>query len=260
MHIIYFSIFGLLIGSFLNVVIWRVPLKMSVSQPSRSFCPKCETQLLWWENIPVISWLILKAKCRTCQAPISGRYPFVEILSGMLAAFCGLKFGVTPTGILLYFFSATLLAITFIDFDHKIIPNVISFPGMTFGLFLGCFNQYTTFFESPLTNGACDSLLGLIAGGGFFWLVSELYYLLKGAVGLGGGDIKLTAMIGAILGVESIIPTIFAASLIGAPYGVAVILIKGSGRNTEIPFGPFLALGALIFIFFDLPLLRILPK
>ena len=255
-----FALFGLLIGSFLNVAIWRVPLKLSVLSPSRSFCPKCENQLTWWENIPVVSWILLKARCSNCKEKISGRYPFVELLSALFAAFTAIKFGATPTAILIYLFCATMIVISFIDYDHKIIPNIISFPGMAFGLFLGCFTEYTEIFNWPITDGAMDSLLGFLAGGGFFWLIAEAYYLIKGVVGLGGGDIKLTAMIGAILGINSIVPTIFAASIVGAVFGIISMVISGRGRKTEIPFGPFLAAGALLFIFYDFEIFRIFPR
>ncbi len=246
-----FTLFGLLVGSFLNVAIWRVPLKKSVMSPKRSFCPKCETQLLWWENIPVISWLMLRAKCRTCKEPISGRYPFVELLSAIAAALAAIKFGATPTAVLIYFFTATMIVISFIDLDHMIIPNVISFPGMAFGLFLGCLTQYVDWFSWPVTSGALDSLIGFLAGGGFFWIIGEIYYRMSGVVGLGGGDVKLTAMIGAILGWESLISTIFAGCFLGAIVGIAMMMINKSGRKTEIPFGPWLAAGSLIYIFCD---------
>jgi len=246
-----FSLFGLLIGSFLNVVIWRVPLKKSVVSPSRSFCPKCETQLSWLENIPVVSWVVLGAKCKTCKAPISGRYPFVELLSAIAAGMCAIKFGATPTAVLVYAFTATMIVISFIDLDHMIIPNVISFPGMIFGLFLGCLTQYVDWFSWPVTPGAMESLIGFLAGGGFFWIIGEVYYRMSGVVGLGGGDVKLTAMIGAILGWESLLSTIFGGCLLGAIVGTAMMLIHKSGRKTEIPFGPWLAAGSLIYIFLD---------
>lgn len=250
-------IFGLIIGSFLNVAIHRVPRKMSVSHPARSICPNCERQLTCWENIPVLSWILLFGKCKGCKAPISGRYPLVEILSGIAAAACYIRFGLNPTGILLYIFTVTLIVTTFIDFEFRIIPNVISFPGMTIGLVLGIVSQYTGIFELPITQSALQSLLGFLCGGGFFWAIGEVYYRLYGRVGLGGGDIKLTAMIGAILGVKAIIPTIFAGSLVGAVVGVAMMLLQGTGRKTEIAFGPWLATGALLFIFADIEIFRL---
>ncbi|MCB0324134.1 MAG: prepilin peptidase, partial [Bdellovibrionales bacterium] len=231
------TIFALCIGSFLNVVIYRVPRKLSVSYPSRSFCPDCEQQLSWWENIPVLSWILLRTKCRHCGAPISGQYPLVELLSVCAAIASYLHFGLTPTGFVLYALTASLIAITFIDLAFKIIPNVISFPGMTLGLLLGIVSQYSNAFSPPLTQSAWDSLLGFLLGGGFFYVVGAAYQLGTGRIGLGGGDIKLLAFTGATLGYESVIPTIFAGSLVGALVGLLTVAIQGGGRHTEIPFG-----------------------
>ncbi|MCB0321325.1 MAG: prepilin peptidase [Bdellovibrionales bacterium] len=257
MTIVLLLLFGLCIGSFLNVVIYRVPRKLSVTTPRRSFCTSCERTLLWWENIPVLSWLVLRGKCKECKSPISGRYPFVEVLTGFAAFASYLHFGPTPTALIVFAITASLIAITFIDLDFKIIPNVISFPGMTLGLLLGILSQYTGYFTEPVTQSAWDSLTGFLCGGGFFYVVGLLYYAFTKRVGLGGGDIKLLAYTGAALGVDSVIPTIFAGSLVGAVVGVVTVLIKGGGRHTEIPFGPWLSLGAIIYMFFDLPFLRL---
>ena len=253
--------FALCIGSFLNVCIYRVPKGLSVNFPSRSFCPKCDSQLTWWENIPLISWIILGAKCKACKATISGRYPFVEFLSTIAGVQCYLKFELSPTALLIYVLTASLIVITFIDFDEKIIPNVITFPGMIIGLVLGCISQfYPNLFADPITTGAMDSLLGFVFGGLFFLVIGEVYYRLTGVVGLGGGDIKLTAMICSIMGIDALIPTVFGGSVLGAIVGLALMVLQGTGRKTEIAFGPWLAIGALVFIFFDFPLFRILPN
>ena len=257
MTILFVVIFGLIIGSFLNVCIYRVPRKLSVVSPRRSFCPECKHQLNWWENIPVFSWLFLRAKCHHCSTPISGQYPLVELLSAIAAAATFLKFQLTPTGLVIFLLVETLLVITFIDFEFKIIPDRISFPGMTFGLCLGIISQYTPWFTSPITESAFDSLLGFIAGGGFFYAIGIVYYMISKRVGLGGGDIKLMAVTGSILGVDSIIPTIFAGSISGSVVGILVMLLKRGGRHTEIPFGPWLSLGAIVYIFFDLPYFRV---
>lgn len=249
-------ILGLLIGSFLNVCIYRVPRKLSVFKPYRSFCPGCEQTLRAWHNIPVISWVVLRGRCGFCKSRISGQYPFVELLSAALAFLSILRFGPTPTAAIVYALSATLLVITFIDLEFKIIPNVISFPGMIFGLLLGIFSQYTGLLLWPLTQSALDSLVGFLLGGGFFYCISLGYYLIAKRVGLGGGDIKLLAMTGAILGVSSVPPTIFAGSLLGAVVGITMMLLKGGGRHTEIPFGPWLSLGALLYMFGDLSIFR----
>jgi len=252
-NIILIFIFGLCIGSFLNVVIYRVPRKLSVNYPRRSFCPSCERSLEWWENIPVASWIALRGKCRGCSTSISGQYTFVELLTGVAALASTLHFGFTPTAAIIFVICASLIAITFIDLEFKIIPNVISFPGMILGLLLGIVSQYSGVISQPLTQSAWDSLTGFLCGGGFFYVVGMLYYAFSKRVGLGGGDIKLLAFTGAILGVDSVIPTIFAGSLVGAVVGLITVALKGGGRHTEIPFGPWL----IIYIFLDLPFLRL---
>lgn len=256
MEILYFALFGLLVGSFLNVCIYRVPRKLSVVTPMRSYCPSCKRQLSSLENIPVISWLVLGAKCKTCKEPISGQYPLVEMLSALAAAGTYLNFGLTPTSVVVYALCATLIVITFIDFEFKIIPNVISYPGVTFGLLLGAVSQYTHMFELPVSQSAWDSLIGMYAGGGFFWIIGEIYFRMTKTVGLGGGDVKLMGMTGAILGWRSVAPTIFMGSLLGSFVGIALILIRGGNRRTEIPFGPWLSIGAILYIFADMPWFR----
>lgn len=257
------AVLGLVLGSFLNVVIYRLPRSLSVASPARSFCPKCNRTLSWWENIPVLSWVLLLGKCRTCKAPISGQYPAVELLSAVFAVICFERFGYTPTGAVIFALSLTLLVISFIDFEFKLIPNVISYPGITFGLLLGIVAQYTTLFHCPphtiywpITQSALDSLVGMLAGGGFFWLIGEGYYLVTKQEGIGGGDVKLMAMTGAILGWQSVAPTIFAGSVSGAIIGILVMVVTGKGRKTEIPFGPWLSLGAILYMFADLPYFR----
>ena len=255
---IYLTIFtGLCIGSFLNVCIWRVPRKISVSKPLRSYCPSCEKSLSAWQNIPVLSWLFLRGRCHGCKERIPFRYPLVELLSALCAFLSYREFGGSPlNAVLIYAFLCSLLVISFIDFDHKIIPDVISLPGTTIGLLLGIVSQLTGLLSAPLTAGAMDSLLGMFVGGGFFYLTFYLYYLVTKTSGLGGGDIKLMAFVGATLGWRSILPTIFAGSIAGSIVGVLVMLVKRSGRKTEIPFGPWLSLGAALYVFDVLPFYR----
>lgn len=256
LYLILATIIGLLIGSFLNVCIYRVARKLSILSPYRSYCPNCKESLRCWHNIPVLSWICLLGKCSFCKTRISGQYPLVELLSAAFAFASILHFGPTITGVIVYILCATLIVITFIDLEFKIIPNVISFPGMIIGLLLGIFSQYTGLLNWPLTQDAFDSLLGFLLGGGFFYVISLFYYLCTKRIGLGGGDIKLLAMCGAVLGVSSVPPTIFAGSLAGASIGILLMVIKGSGRHTEIPFGPWLSLGALLYIFTDLSIFR----
>jgi len=244
-------LFGLVIGSFLNVCIYRVPRKISLVNPVFSFCPQCNTNIRVSENIPVLSWIIQKGKCAHCDQKISFVYPLVELLSAAFAVLSYATFGLTATGIIVYVVCASLIVISFIDFEFKIIPNVISFPGIIFGLLLGIASQFSNIVVWPLTHSALDSLLGMIVGGGFFYLIGFSYYLVTKRVGLGGGDVKLMAMTGAILGIESIAPTIFCGSLIGAIIGITLIAAKKGGRHTEIPFGPWLSVGTMVYIFFD---------
>lgn len=246
---IFITLFGLCIGSFLTVVVYRVPRKLSVVTPMRSFCPQSDRTLTWWENIPVLSYLILGGKSRYTKNPIPFRYPLIEMMTGAFCIGTYFRFGLTPTSVIIFCLLCSLVAITFIDLEFLIIPNVISFPGMTIGLLLGICAQYTNWLQAPLTQGALDSLLGFLIGGGFFYAVGAGYYLLTKRVGLGGGDIKLLGMTGAILGVNSVIPTILAGSLIGVVVGVLSIVLKGGGRHSEIPFGPWLSLGTILYIF-----------
>lgn len=244
-------LFGLALGSFLNVCIYRLPRKLSVNKPIRSFCPACEAQLGWYENIPLFSWLLQRAKCKHCSEKISFRYPLVELLSGLAALASYFCFGENLTALVIYLVIATLIVITFIDLDFKIIPNRITYPGMLIGFAIGAVSEYFHLFNWPITDGLLDSLIGFLLGGGFFYAVGGVYYLISRRIGLGGGDIKLMSMLGAILGWQAMFPTIFFGSMLGSVVGVLVLFTKKSGRHTEIPFGPWLALGAILYIFWD---------
>lgn len=230
---------------------------MSVVSPARSFCPKCNRAISWKDNIPLLGWLLLRGKCRHCEKPISSRYPLVEVISAFLAVASYIVFGATPTAIVIYALGASLVVISFIDFDFKIIPNVISLPGIVIGLAIGVISQFSGIFDAPVSTGALDSLIGMLAGGGFFYIVGEVYYLITKRNGLGGGDIKLLGMTGAILGWKSVAPTIFVGSLLGAILGIGLMIFRGGGRQLEIPFGPWLSAGVLVYIFGDLPFFRV---
>jgi leader peptidase (prepilin peptidase)/N-methyltransferase len=217
----------------------------------RSFCTESDEQLAWWENIPLLSYILLRGKSRHSGKPISGKYPLIEALTALVAVGTFIKFGLTPTGIVVFALAAALIAITWIDLEFLIIPNVISYPGMTLGLLLGILSQYTGWFTFPITQSAVDSLMGFLVGGGFFFVVGQGYYLATKRVGLGGGDIKLMGMTGAFLGIGSILPTILIGSVAGVIVGVFTIIISGGGRHSEIPFGPWLSLGAAVYMFAD---------
>lgn len=238
-HIFAF-IFGAVVGSFLNVCICRLPLKESVVYPP-SRCPHCGYRIPFYDNIPIVSYLILRGRCRSCQAGISLQYPLVEFVNALLTLFLFMKFGVSLTFLVLFVFCSALVTITVIDLEHQIIPDVISIPGIVVGFIAAFFLPWL---------GWQSSLIGIMAGGGSLLLIAYSYQLLAKKEGMGGGDIKLLAMMGAFLGWRSVLFIIFAASLIGSIIGIAVMLAQKKDSKLAIPFGPFLAFGAILYIFF----------
>lgn len=238
-HIMIF-IFGLTIGSFLNVCTFRIPASKSIVRPG-SMCPGCNSPIKYYDNIPVISYIFLGGKCRKCNMPISFRYPLVELISGLVALAVFIRFGLSFEGLVYFIFISTLIVITFIDIDHRIIPDVISLPGIPIG-FLASFLLSSISWK--------ESLIGILAGGGSLLAVAWIYNLITKKEGMGGGDIKLLAMIGAFIGLKGVLFTIFAASATGTAAGIAVMLKTQKGMKLAVPFGPFLSLGAMLYIFF----------
>ncbi len=234
-------IFGVCIGSFINVCIYRLPASKSIIDPRRSICPNCGSIIRFYDNIPVLSYLWLKGRCRNCNKPISFRYPLVEIISGIFALCTFLKFGPTLEALVYFAFITALVVITFIDIDHQIIPDLITIPGIPV-CFLASFAIPSITYK--------ESLLGLLAGGGSLLLVGWTYYLIKKAEGMGGGDIKLMAMIGAMVGWKGVLFTIFVSSLVGTLVGIIIMLRTKNGMKIAVPFGPFLSIGAITYIFF----------
>ena len=230
---------GLLLGSFANVVIVRLPRGESVVRP-RSHCRSCQSLVKWFDNIPVFSWIILRGKCRQCHESISWKYPLVELLMGILFAstFYHLGWQWFTLEVLLFVFCVVIAS--FIDFDHYILPDVFTLSGIVVCLVGAALNPERTFL---------DALLGLLMGGGSLWAVAYIYYAWKKVEAMGGGDIKLLAWIGALLGWKGIPFVILIASLLGSVVGVIVSLKAKSGLQTKIPFGPYLALGTLLYIF-----------
>lgn len=239
-------IFGLLIGSFLNVCIYRMPKDESIVSPP-SHCPHCDYKIKWYDNIPLLSYLILRGECRGCGARISLQYPLVELINGVLTLCLFLRFGPTPTFATFALFSSSLVVITFIDIEHQIIPDEISLSGIVIGFL------FSFFLKEP---GWLGSLLGILCGGGSLLLVAYGYQLLTGKEGMGGGDIKLLAMMGAFLGWKSVLFIVFASSLIGSIVGVSIMLLQKKDSKLAIPFGPYLAAAALLYIFYGQPLIR----
>lgn len=230
---------GAVVGSFLNVCIYRLPLDQSIVSPG-SRCMICGEAVRWYDNIPVVSWLLLKGRCRWCKAPFSIRYPLVELLTGLLSLALFYKFGLTPAYGIMFLFCAALVVITFIDFDHQIIPDELSLPGIVLGFFCSFFLPGHSWLSS---------LLGIVAGWGSLALVFYGYLWLTGREGMGGGDAKLLAMMGAFLGLPAVPFIIFASSLVGTVAGLSIMAVKRKDRHLAIPFGPYLALGAVLYIF-----------
>ena len=239
---IFSFLFGAVVGSFLNVVILRLPSDdQSIVFPG-SHCPKCGTDLHWYENIPVLSYIALGGKCRSCKTRISAQYPVVELCMAVLSMALYNRFGISFELFLYFFFLAALLVIIFIDIHHQIIPDVISLPGIIIGFAGSFFNPLVSWQQSGL---------GILIGGGILYAIAFGYYLLTKRDGMGGGDIKLLAMIGAFLGWQSLLYVVFASSLTGSIIGIAAMFIQGKGGRTRIPFGPFLALSAMSYLFFQ---------
>jgi len=237
---IFAFIFGAVVGSFLNVCICRIPQGASIVSPP-SHCPACNYRIPFYDNIPIVSFLMLRGKCRSCRAPISFQYPLVELITALLTLFLFLKFGPTFPFAVLFAFCAAMVVITFIDLEHQIIPDSISLPGIVVGFGV-------SFFIPRL--GWQNSLLGIVAGGGSLFAVAFLYERLTGKEGMGGGDIKLLAMMGAFFGWKAIPFIIFVSSLVGSVAGVIVMVAQKKDRKLAIPFGPFLAAGAILYIFY----------
>jgi leader peptidase (prepilin peptidase) / N-methyltransferase len=231
---------GAVLGSFGNVLIWRLPRGESVAWPG-SHCPACDAPIRWFDNIPLASWLALRGRCRACRAPISRRYPLVEGLCGALFLAVALRFGAGAHAFVLALLCWALVVVTFIDLDHLIIPDAVTFPGMAAGL-----------AASFLSGGPGwrSSLLGLALGYGLLFSIAWSYQKLRGREGMGMGDFKLLGMIGAVLGAGALPVTVLAASLTGSLAGLAAMAVSRRGLSLAIPFGPFLSLGALVHLFF----------
>jgi leader peptidase (prepilin peptidase)/N-methyltransferase len=242
------ALFGALVGSFLNVVIVRLPEEGGSVVFPPSHCPVCKKPIAWYDNIPLVSFLLLRGKCRQCGVGISWRYPLVETAMALLALALYHHFGLTILFPIYFVFCAALLAVIFIDVQHQIIPDVISLPGIVIGFALS--------FVNPLVTWQ-DAGLGIFFGGGSFYLVALVYYLLTKREGMGGGDIKLLAMIGAFLGWQSLPFVVFGSSLLGTVVGVGAMIKQRKGGKTVIPYGPFLAGAAMLYLFFSQEILQL---
>lgn len=238
------GVFGALIGSFLNVVILRLPdEQQSIVWPG-SHCPKCGEPIAWYDNIPILSWLALRGKCRHCKEPISFRYVVVEALTAAAAVSMVLVHGVTLQALALFVFLAALIVVTFIDIDHRIIPNVISLPGIAVGIAVMPWVTELDWWPQMRTR-----LIGAAVGGGFLLATALLYELIRKREGMGMGDVKLLAMIGGWLGLKSIFFVVFVSTLIGSLVGIGIMVFQKKGMNASLPFGPYLSIGAVLYVF-----------
>jgi leader peptidase (prepilin peptidase) / N-methyltransferase len=260
------GLLGLVIGSFLNVCIVRIPEGKSIVMPA-SACVKCGAEIRAWDNIPVISWLLLRGKCRKCGVAISWMYPVVELLTGALFFGCYYAFGLSVEALKWAIFSALLIVLVFTDMRERILPDVVNYSGFAAGLVLSLFTKPADgtalwiarrIFEFPPPApviSLADALLGAAFGSGLLWLVAELYFRLRGREGMGLGDVKMMLMAGAFLGLKRTLLTILAGSVLGSVLGIAFMMAKRKDSDYELPFGTFLGMAAVLVMFFGTPLI-----
>lgn len=248
-YVLFFA-FGLLAGSFLNVCIYRLPKRLSVISPPSS-CPSCGSPIRPWDNIPVVSYIILRGRCRSCKARISPRYPLVELLNAVLYLTVIWRYGISLSSLFFMVYISALIIITFIDLQFQIIPDAITIPGTFIALFAGVLFVTDPFQRTGLL-GAVQSITGATAGFGLFYLIA-----VASRGGMGGGDIKMMAMVGALTGWKGVLMTTFIGSFTGSVIGIALMIIGGKGRKSKIPFGPFLALGSAASVLFGQELLNL---
>ncbi len=258
-HVCIAGVFGLMVGSFLNVVIYRFPKILHFQWTSQSYewlnkkpyteeepptlskpashCYGCKQTIKAWQNIPVISYLVLRGKCGNCQSPISIRYPFIELLTGILSALVIYRFGATLPGFFGVLLTWVLVSLTFIDFDHQLLPDDIVLPTLWLGLGLSAFTIYT----NPV-----DSIIGAIAGYLFFWLIFHAFRLLTGKEGMGHGDFKLMSLLGAWFGWQYLPQIILVSTLAGSIIGISLMVARKAEMGNKIPFGPYIAIAGYI--------------
>ena len=228
------SLLGLSVGSFLNVCVHRLPRRQSLVHPG-SRCPHCGYVLRWYDNIPVVSYLLLRGRCRKCGDAIAIRYPALELVTLVLFLVHGAVFGWSALLVVRLIFACAMVVLFAIDLEHHLLPDAITLPGIVAGLL----------FSTVLPPGIVSALLGMLIGGGALWLIGEAYFRYSGQEGMGGGDVKMLAMIGAFLGWKLVLVTLVLSSVAGSLIGVFVIVLKRGGMKYALPYGTFLALGAL---------------
>jgi leader peptidase (prepilin peptidase)/N-methyltransferase len=235
----YVGVLGLVVGSYLNVVIHRLPREESTVLP-RSRCPRCGAVIRARDNLPLLSFLLLRGRCRVCRGSISWRYPLVEAATGILFVACLERFGLHWHALVAAAFGSTMIALAAIDLEHYLLPDLITLPGLGVGLLLSLTGEWI---------GWREALLGAALGGGGLWVLSQLWLLLRNQEGIGFGDVKMMAMVGAFLGWQGVVVTVLLASLTGALVGLTLIALGRLELGSKLPFGVFLGAGGLVALF-----------
>jgi leader peptidase (prepilin peptidase)/N-methyltransferase len=235
----WFFVIGAIVGSFLNVVIYRVPLRRSIVSPG-SACPGCGTPIRWYDNVPILAWIWLRARCRDCGVRISVRYPLVEAAAAVVAVLAVRAWGVSVAGIEALLFSWICLALALIDYDHQILPDVITYPTIVLGLATSAFGGLTWWL---------DSAVGALVGAALPAAVIVLYKLVRGIEGMGWGDVKFLAGIGAVVGLTGCLWILVVAAILGALVGAGLMVLGRGDSQTALPFGTFLAAATLLFLY-----------
>jgi leader peptidase (prepilin peptidase)/N-methyltransferase len=263
---VFIFLFGLIIGSFLNVCIVRIPGKKSIVMPS-SACPKCGATIRPYDNIPVLSYLLLAGRCRQCKTRISALYPAVELLNGLLFLACYETFGLTTEALKWAVFSAIMIVLVSTDLRERVLPDAVNYTGLGLGIALSLFTKPSDGTALWLANrlfdfpppapvvSLADALFGAAIGSSLLWLVSEAYFRLRGREGMGLGDVKMMLMAGAFLGAKRTLLTIFTGSVLGSVLGLLFILARRKDSEYELPFGTFLGMAALLVVFFGTPVI-----
>jgi leader peptidase (prepilin peptidase) / N-methyltransferase len=261
MILLFTVLIGLAIGSFLNVCISRIPLDESIVSP-RSRCPRCRTPISSRDNIPVLSYLLLGGRCRKCKQRISVRYPLIEAFTAAVSGLIYLKFGLGIEWLVYFLFCAALIVLAFIDADHRILPDVITLNGLWIGLAISIFIWLPGPILAHLLQGLgvvdfgprfisiVSSLIGAAVGGGLLWFVREAYFRVRGVEGMGFGDVKMMAMVGAFVGTALTLFTILVGSVVGSIIGLTLMRYAGKDREYELPFGTFLSFGAIVAVLY----------
>ncbi len=264
-------LFGLCVGSFLNVCIARIPLDISVVSP-RSRCPKCETLIAGYDNVPLLSYVILGGRCRSCRTSISLRYPGVEGLTAIISVLLANQYGLSVSWAVYLVFSSSIIVLVLIDLDHRILPDVITLNGIWIGILISLYLASPSPFaatlyafagigvSNPYVLALTASLAGAGFGGGLLWFVRGAFFRVRGIEGMGLGDVKMMAMVGAFLGLPLTLLTILLGSILGSIIGLAVIRAFGKGRHYELPFGTFLGGGAIVAVLYGNDLIRLYLK